>query len=289
MPDPRFSILLPTHNRPEVLKFAIASVLAQTRKDWELLVVGDGCTDGTAEMMAGYDDPRIRWYDLPKGPGFGYANRNVALREATGELIAFLGHDNLYFRDHLERMDAMFVAEAAMFAYSRPLYIDDDGVIVPFYVNLALSRARREFMKMNNVLPATPIVYRRRCQSDVGYWDETLDHEGDWDLWKRIFAQYPKGIRVQRLPTCLHFRAAWRRAKVWAPPPFAYMRALHQNAVWYPEPFDLKLSTNARLPQEQVWELMSAEPESFVARLRHNCDLLEDHLAWSATMDQNFL
>ncbi len=289
MAGPRFSILLPTHNRPEVLGLAIASVLAQTRPDWELLVVGDGCTDGTAALMAGYDDARIRWFDLPKGPGFGYGNRNLALQQAKGDLIAFLGHDNLYFRDHLDRMDAMFVLDQTMFAYSRPLYIDDDGVIVPFYVNLALGRPRREFLKMNNVLPATPIVHRRSCLDEVGYWDETMESEGDWDMWKRILTAYPRGIRCQRIATCLHFRASWRRAKIWAPPPLAYMRALHEQAVWYPEPFDLKLQAEGGLPQEQVWKQMQDEPENFVARIRHNCDLLEDHLAWSAQMDANFL
>ncbi len=288
MADPRFSILLPTHNRPEVLKFAIASVLAQTRQDWELLVVGDGCTDGTADLMARYDDPRIRWFDLPKGPGFGYGNRNIALREAKGELIAFLGHDNLYFRDHLDRMDAMFAQPGVAFAYSRPLFIDDDGVIVPFYVNLQLNRVRREFKLLSNILPATPIVHRRQCLDEVGYWDETMESQADWDLWKRIFTAYPAGIRLQRLPTCLHFRASWRKDKVWAPAPYSYFRAMHAHGAWYPKPFDLNFPQGGPLAQERVWEMMVAEPNQFVAQLRANCDILEDHLAWSASMDQNF-
>ena len=116
----RASVLLPTHNRPEVLKLAISSVLAQTHEDLELLVVGDGCTDHTAAVVGAFGDSRLRWFDLRKAEGFGYANRNIALREANGDVVAFLGHDNLYFPDHLERLLAPFANPDVHFAYSRP-------------------------------------------------------------------------------------------------------------------------------------------------------------------------
>lgn len=285
---PRFSILLPTHNRPEVLKTAIASVLAQTRQDWELLVVGDGCSEETRALMSGYRDARIRWFDLPKAKGFGYANRNVALKQAEGELIAFLGHDNIYFHDHLERMEVHFAQDDAAMCYSRPLFIDNDGLIVPFFVNITMGKPRQEFMTRNNVLPATNVVHRRNCFEAVGYWDENLDCEGDWELWKRIIAGYPRGLRFQRIPTCLHFRADWRTGKTWAPAPFGYMRALQAQAPWYPKALDMKFAADGELPQDKVWRAMQPAPGRFVGQLRASCDLLQEHLAWSHCMDRSF-
>ena len=98
---PSISILMPTHSRTDVIGFAIESVLAQSVEDFELLVVGDGCAPGTAEIVSGYRDQRIRFFDLPKAPFFGYANRNVAMREARGKYIGFAPDDDLLFPDHL--------------------------------------------------------------------------------------------------------------------------------------------------------------------------------------------
>ena len=94
---PRFSVVIPTHNRSALLRLAMSSVFSQTEADFELFVVGDGCTDDTADVVASFDDARIRWLDLPKAPHFGYANRNVALRLAAGEYIAFVTDDDLVF------------------------------------------------------------------------------------------------------------------------------------------------------------------------------------------------
>ena len=133
---PRFSVLLPTHNRADVLAYAIRSVLRQTEPDFELLIVGDGCTDNTAGVVAGFDDPRIRWFDLPKAPHFGYANRNIALKQARGELIGFMAHDDIVFDDHLALLAATLDESGAEWAYSRPLWVSSDGTVVVYPMNL---------------------------------------------------------------------------------------------------------------------------------------------------------
>lgn len=285
---PRFSILLPTHNRPEVLRHAIASVLAQDFTDFELLVVGDGCTDGTADLVQGFDDPRIRWFDRPKGPGFGYANRNHALAEARGEVIGFLGHDNLLFADHLDLFDRAFRDPQLHFVHSLPLWIRDDGLIAPSFANLRIPPVRRNFMKHYNVLPATCVMHRRSCFDAVGMWPTDLERGGDYELWKRILDHYPhRAVGYLRQPTCLHFRADWRDPQRWAPPPVAYLGAIHDAGRFWPPALALPLE-GAETPQAGAWRILRDGGPGWLAELRGAVALLRDMLAHHAGLDGNF-
>src|ERR1043166_5723000 len=89
MSVPRVSVIIATYNRSAVLRHAIASVRAQTFGDFELLVVGDGCTDDSAAAVAGFADPRIRWFNRAANSGHQSAPNNEGLRQARGELIAY--------------------------------------------------------------------------------------------------------------------------------------------------------------------------------------------------------
>ena len=102
MPSPRVTVIIATYNWSTVLPFAIRSVLGQTLGDFELLVIGDGCTDDSEQVVASIKDPRVRWINLPSNTGHQSGPNNRGLQEARGEFIAYLGHDDIWLKHHLE-------------------------------------------------------------------------------------------------------------------------------------------------------------------------------------------
>jgi glycosyltransferase involved in cell wall biosynthesis len=98
---PRISIVTATYNRANVLRLTIESALASTFADWELIVVGDACTDDTEDVVRSFADPRLRFVNLPVNSGEQATPNNEGVRLARGELIAFHNHDDLWTRDHL--------------------------------------------------------------------------------------------------------------------------------------------------------------------------------------------
>ncbi len=98
---PTVSVIIATYNRSQVLRHAIQSVRTSSLTDWELIVVGDACTDDTAGCVASFTDPRIFFVNRPSrcGDQSGPNNHGVAL--SRGRYVAFLNHDDLYLPDHL--------------------------------------------------------------------------------------------------------------------------------------------------------------------------------------------
>jgi glycosyltransferase involved in cell wall biosynthesis len=102
--SPLISIITPTFNRSNVLYYTIASVLTSTFQDWEHIVVGDGCTDNTEQVIGSFKDPRIRFINLERNTGFESIPNNEGFRHARGRYIAYLHHDDLWMPYHLNTL-----------------------------------------------------------------------------------------------------------------------------------------------------------------------------------------
>lgn len=280
--SPLVTIVLPTHNRPEVLTFAIKSVLDQTVADFELFVIGDGCTDDTARHVAAFEDSRIRWFDLPKAPHFGYANINVALKEARGEFVAYMAHDDLWLPDHLELLLSFFEDDSVEIAYSRPLWVTPEGDLQPLSFNLHDLEVLEEFLSMKrNSLPASCFIFRSRCLEKYGGWNESIASCGDWDQWARIIREGGrKNFAYLSTPTCLHFRANWRtqanagplELKTWQ------YRSENQNPRGPAPAFKIPVE---RFPTEQTafTSLLEAGAAAFSREIRSECQRLLDRVS----------
>jgi hypothetical protein len=267
----KYSVLLPTHNQAELLRFAIQSVLKQTDPDFELLIAGDGCTDHSAQVVESFGDARIRWFDLPKAPHFGYANRNVVLREARGDYIAMVGHDDLLFPDHLACLGKCL--EHAEWAYSRPLWVGPSGDLIPDFQSLHSPLTARYFFDVGNFIPTTSVMYRRECHLKYGFWDEKSTGGGDWELWKRMLnGGNRQNFSHLPLPTSLHFKAHWRTDKDFGSVIVRYWHQILADAQQIPIALHYPTSDD-RPQQEYFWEAI--ETSSWVEQVREAVESVE--------------
>jgi hypothetical protein len=275
---PRFSVLLPTHNRSDLLRLAILSMLAQTDGNFELLIVGDGCTDNSAEVIANFDDARIRWFDLPKAPYFGYANRNIALKHALGEYMAFVADDDLVFPDHLALLAATLEKSGAEWVYNRPLWVTTDGIVVPFASNLLNSDELDIFLTVRNHIPATCVLYRRSCLDKYGYWPEDVPSAADWRYWIRIIeGGHRTNLDYCPIPTSMHFNAIWKTTPDTQMGQVSTAREIAAKSSWWPA--TLKVPIAPGMPEQKVfYDLILSE--GYVDQLRRDVMHVVERLAW---------
>lgn len=132
--SPAVSVLIATFNKRDALRHTIASVQWQTFRDFELLVIGDGCTDGTEELVASIAarDPRVHWHNLARNTGYQSAPHNEGLRRARGRYVAYLNHDDLWLPDHLELLVAEARRSRADFVYSMLVWLLPENEGEPF-------------------------------------------------------------------------------------------------------------------------------------------------------------
>jgi glycosyltransferase involved in cell wall biosynthesis len=110
---PLVTVVIAAYNRSEVLRHALASVLRQTYGELEVLVIGDACTDDSGEVVESFRDRRVSWINLPSNTGSQTGPNQVGLERARGELIAYLGQDDLWRRDHVALLVGHWQASGA--------------------------------------------------------------------------------------------------------------------------------------------------------------------------------
>lgn len=191
---PFFSIILPTYNRAHFLPKAIESVLKQTFEDWELIIVDDGSTDNTKEVVAKYQDSRIR-YIYQKNQERSAA-RNNGIDQAQGEYICFLDSDDYYLPERLQKLFEIIIKtvdnEKLFFT---DLAIERDGILQ----NAKKQNEIKETRQYDKIITATI-----HCQQVCGArkifheydFNPTIRIGEDLELWIRINEKY----KLQYLP-----------------------------------------------------------------------------------------
>jgi glycosyltransferase involved in cell wall biosynthesis len=271
----RWSVLLPTHAAPATLGFAIDSVLAQRDSDLELLIVGDGCDDETRTIIAGYRDTRIQFFDNPKGIGFGYEHRRVALESARGDLVAFMSDDDLWASTHLTRLGKLLDA-GSMLAYSRSLWCVPSGYLVPLHFNLN-DEVAAVYFEQRNYLPAPCVTVTRSALEDADGWPVDVSLAGDWELWRRIGALPGARVAYDHDVSSVHFRSD-RRSK--DPMPVEAILALPHLERWWPAEAIIDQGIHPNLQSALAARMTNPSWWSQVAR---GLDRVDSHLVFAAT------
>ncbi|HUK20962.1 MAG TPA: glycosyltransferase [Gemmatimonadales bacterium] len=189
-PSPLVSIITPTFNRERYLRDAVRSVLLQTFDNWELLILDDGSTDGTAAFLDTLTDRRIRRFAEPHCGNAAQA-RNKAIAKASGSLVAFLDSDDLWEPEKLEYQLAEFNARPeCRWGFTGFKYVDDDGresvlLRAPFMPEVR-GWVLEEVLKRRVPIPATATVVQHDLLVRVGMFDESLRVGEDLDLWIKL-------------------------------------------------------------------------------------------------------
>jgi glycosyltransferase involved in cell wall biosynthesis len=189
---PRVSVIIPTYNRAALVREAVASVLAQTCQDFEVVVVDDGSTYGTAAALAGYRDIRVHRHRRRRGVA---AARNTGVAAARGEWLAFLDSDDLWLPDKLARQMAHLDNHPGL----RLSQTDETWVRRGVRVNKPASHRKvggRIFvpsLARCMVSPSAVILHRRLLEVHGGF-DENLPAAEDYDLWLRLTWRYEVGL-----------------------------------------------------------------------------------------------
>lgn len=183
------SIILPTYNRAGYIKKSIESVLRQTYRDFELIIIDDGSADGTAKILSQYQkrDSRVRIIRNEKNLGFVKSlNKGISL--ARGKYIARLDDDDFWSNSQkLEKQIRFFEDNPDYILVGGGMIkIDEKGKEIKKYLFPENDKDIREIMLLTDPFVHPAVVFKKEAWRLVGGYDERFYFSQDWDLWARL-------------------------------------------------------------------------------------------------------
>lgn len=188
--NPLVSIITPTYNRADFIEQAVNSVLAQTYANFELLIVDDGSTDNTRNLLEpALADSRVRYFSQ-ENQGQSIA-RNLALSKAKGDFVCFLDSDNYWPAEKLEQQVGLFREHPDCdVIYGDIIVIDEKDREVSRKNMTRYSGHIAKYMIRDNCVSMNTAMARRRCFDKLGAMSGTRRVADDYDLWLRFSARF---------------------------------------------------------------------------------------------------
>jgi glycosyltransferase involved in cell wall biosynthesis len=194
---PTVSVIIPAFNSALFVEDAIRSVLAQTMQNFEIVIVDDGSTDNTADVVKALASERVRYIcKTNQGPS---AARNVGIRHALGEYVAFLDSDDRWLPRKLEAQLDRFKERPESGLIHCTAKIEDFNGNVQRQQNATLEGHALDTLLMGNQIVTSSVMVPKYIFDNARKFDESISRGEDWDLWMNISAAFPIASVIEPL------------------------------------------------------------------------------------------
>ena len=187
---PKISVIIPVYNGEKTIQETIESVLGQTFVDFELIIIDDGSSDRTVEIINKNLDSRIKLYSYPN-QGLS-VSRNRGIQRSQGDYISFIDADDLWTKNKLAAQhQALQNIPTAAVAYSGTSRIDESSKIL-YDIPLAKIRGKvYSYLLLRDIIGSgsNPLIQRQALLA-TGKFNESLQAAEDWDMWIKLSAKY---------------------------------------------------------------------------------------------------
>lgn len=197
--DKLISVIIPTYNREETLSKAINSVLQQTYKNWELIIIDDASTDHTDRLIKQYNDTRIKYFRNKDNQGANYC-RNLGAKYARGEFLAFLDSDNYWVPQKLEKevMEIKGTQDTIIFCQCKIIDTKNKNISREIYIR---SEDIPALLVETNIIDTSAALISHKNFDKMGGFDINMPRFQDWEFFFRAANLYHFNFKF--IPDCL--------------------------------------------------------------------------------------
>lgn len=190
----KFTIVTPSYNHKDYIETTIKSVLGQTYKNFEYLIVDGASTDGTCDIIEKYRD-RLKYYISEKDDGTADAI-NKGFERAVGDILAYLNSDDYYYEDTLERVAKIFESNPDVdVVYGDCVFVDSKGQFIRYFSEIE-DYDRQRLLNNSDFIMQPSTFWRKRVYQEYGPFDKELHYGFDWAFWCELAKNNCKMRRI---------------------------------------------------------------------------------------------
>lgn len=201
LPDaPLVSVVIPTYNRATLIGESIQSVIDQTYPHWEMIIIDDGSSDNTREVVESYKDKRIRYYHIEHNGFLGHV-RNIGLRKATGDLVAFQDSDDIWRPHKLEyQITLLKEHRGTAFVLSNNDQFGANAAPTPDYEPLFVGSLFLPMLRDGKFcFCGTTLIFHRKVFDKIGFLEESIPMMREIHFFFRMSSRFNGIFTNERL------------------------------------------------------------------------------------------